>query len=742
MNDISDHFPCLTYFENLTEDKRNEPTFKEYRKKPNHINTGNFLSKLRERNFDHVKDPAINIVNKFEMFDSIFFETYAEEFPLKTSKVIKKNYENPWVNKELKAEIKRKHELHKLYLSKTIPVELYKNFKASLGKKIIKAKREYFSKNLECTANNIKQKWQFLNKVLNRKVTSNISPTTIVADKKSYDNVHEISGKFGEHFSTIGEKVSHNQNSNINPLDYLKNISHDAKFEFQQVSLEDVEKAILSLRNKGCNVNSIPNYIYKISVPIIAPLLKDLINESLQLGVFPSIYNCATVLPLYKSGCRKNMNNYRPISILPTTSKIIEKVVNKQIVNYFDAHSLFSNFQFGFRKKHSTQDTNNLLMEHIYNKLNNKSNILITFLDLKKAFDSVNLDILLAKLKYYGLDDTSLNWFSTYLKNRRLAVRINNHLSDPYPINVSVPQGSILGPTLFNIFINDFEYSHKATSFQYADDTTIISDENDYDKLESATNESLKSINEWLISNKLAPNLFKTVYMLITNKKRREMNIIMNNLKLVEVESYKSLGLLIDNRLSFKNHCTKVANSLSKVNYMLYKNKYFLDLKTKIQLYYSLAYPHLIYNNVIWGNAPSVYLNKVFVAQKRIIRNIIGNNNASASAGLINLKILSVPQIFEHQCILYMYKIRNSTCPQLINLSIEKHQIIHSHNTRRKNDYRTPLFKTAISQNAFSYQGPKFWNSLPPGIKNLHCSNPTFAKIVKNFILGKNDNFS
>ena len=152
-------------------------------------------------------------------------------------------------------------------------------------------------------------------------------------------------------------------------------------------------------------------YIYKISSSVIAPYLKKLINQCLIEGIFPSIYQCATVIPLYKSGCKTNLNNYRPISILPTTSKIIEKIVNRQIVEFFNQNSLFSKFQFGFRKKHSTQYTNNLLLDHIYNKLNDKSNILVTFLDLKKAFDSVNLDILISKLKFYGLDENSLKWF-------------------------------------------------------------------------------------------------------------------------------------------------------------------------------------------------------------------------------------------------------------------------------------------------------------------------------------------
>ena len=593
---------------------------------------------------------------------------------------------------------------------------------------------------MQKTAGNMKQKWQFLNKVLNRKVARNTAPDCIESENCTFEEVPTISTKFTEHFSTVGVKVqaSNSFTSNTNPLEYLNNISHKGKFKFKKVSLTDVEKAILSLENKGCHIDRIPNCIYKISMHIIAPILRKLINESLETGCFPSIYSCATVIPLHKSGSKKDMNNYRPISILPTTSKIIEKIVNFQIVNYFDSNLLFSNFQFGFRKKHSTQDTNSLLLEHIYDKLNSKSNVLVSFLDLKKAFDSVHPDILISKLKFYGLDENALEWFSSYLNKRQLCVRINNHVSDPLPIPVSVPQGSILGPTLFNIFINDFQYCHQGVSFQYADDTSIVFDNNDYQTLESNTNASLNSIHTWLAANKLAPNLFKTVYMLITNKRKCKLNIKMNDVELLQVESYKSLGLILDDKLNFSKHCSKVANNLSRVNYLLAKNKYFLDSKTKIQLYYSLAYPHLTYNNVIWGNAPAIYLNKVLVSQKRIVRNILGSYSASASKGFTSLKILSVPQIFEHQCLLYMYKIQNLHCPLLTALTISSNQISHSYNTRRKTDFRTPLFKLSISQKAFSYQGPKNWNELPPGLKNLKCSQKTFSKITKNYIIERN----
>ena len=356
---------------------------------------------------------------------------------------------------------------------------------------------------------------------------------------------------------------------------------------------------------------------------------------------------------------------------------------------------------------------------------------------LKKAFDCVNIDILLRKLKYYGISETAMRWFTSYLKGRSQCVRIEDHISTTLPVLAGVPQGSVLGPTLFNIYINDFQYAHTGTSFQYADDTTILTENQNFDTLQSNTNRNLLSIYKWLSANLLALNLLKTVYMLITNKSRANLNLTikLNNNVLTQVNSYKSLGLIIDDKLNFSHHCKKVCNSLAKINFMLFRNKYFLDKKSKLLLYYGLAYPHLTYNVALWGNAPAVYLDRVLISQKRVIRSIIGDRSVSATASFIDLEILNIRKIYQHQVIVYMFKIMNDECPALVCNTISMNQISHTYNTRGKNDLRTPFCSLAISQRAFSVQGPSLWNKIPTTLKDSNCTYKTFSKHLKELLV-------
>ena len=223
--------------------------------------------------------------------------------------------------------------------------------------------------------------------------------------------------------------------------------------------------------------------------------------------------------------------------------------------------------------------------------------------------------------------------------------------------------------------------------------------------------------------------------MLISNRKCPEICLKINNQPIKRVNSYKCLGLVIDDKLNFSLHCNKVSGNLARISYILFKNKYYLSKSSKLLIYNSLAYPHLIYNVTIWGTAPKIYLNKVLVSQKRIIRSIMGDRKASATAGFADLKLLNISLIYEHQSLCYMFRIINNDCPSLTINSIKLNQFTHTHNTRQKDDIKIPLCSLSISQKSFSFQGPKMWNSLPPSIRNKSCSNSTFSKIIKNHLI-------
>ena len=733
-SDLSDHFPCVTNFKFPIQAEKLKFILHHYRDNKKEKNINNYVNAVSNIDFDFIDNPSVDIMDKFLTFDSNIFDCYDNSCPIKSYRLSTKRLDNPWISAELREEISQKHNLYNLYISGAVPKELYNNFKSYLKKKIENSKKSYFSRKIEETKGDIRKQWKFLNSIINKKTIANTATSKIEVDGEVFADPSTIPGKINEQFSTVGDNIQSGiVPNNIDPISFLNNIKHNSTFSLRPVTEMEVKEVIMSLKNKSCNINKLPNAMYKAAVNTISKPLSKLINLSLATSTFPSLYKHSFIIPLFKSGCRSNINNYRPISLLATTSKIIEKLINIQILEYFNSNSLFSKYQFGFRKFHNTQDANAMLLENIYKYLNEKSNVLVTFLDLKKAFDSVDQNLLLKKLKFYGFDHSSIKWMSSYLLNRTQSVTYNSITSSSLPVRYGVPQGSVLGPTLFNIFINDFQYAHSAISYQYADDTTIITQSKNFSELEVKTNSNLTSISEWLNANLLAPNTLKTVYMVITNKRRANMNILLNGQTIKEVKSYKCLGLTIDNKLNFHEHCKNVSAKLARVNYIIYRNKFDLNFKSKITLYYSLANPHLLYNCALWANAPACYLNKVLVSQNKIIRNL-WIDSCPTSEKFSHLGILTIKELYVHQCLIYYFQIKNMACPELVRHLIPFTVSAHNYNTRNSFNVR-PNFNLAISQKALSFQAPTLWNQMPANLQELECSKRTFSKRVRKSIL-------
>ena len=349
----------------------------KFRDLKNCNNTPRFIDELSKINFDFVYDSELDLEAKFEKFVLLFWNCYNECFPLKTKQVSSKRLINRWLTPEIRKEINRKHEMYKLKLQGDIPNEMYAKFNSYVNKLIFRAKKDYFSNKLDEINGDMRKHWKFLNEITNRNPKRN-SISNIETDHEILSSTPPIAKNFNSHFSKIGYKIQSGIQSTTDPLEYLNNIKHNCKFKFNVISVQKIENIIKSLKNKSSDCNTIPNKIYKLAAPIISLPLQVLINQSLIEGIFPSQFKCAIVVPIFKAGSKKSMNNYRPISILHTISKIIEKIVNEQILDYFNSNSLFTQFQFDFRKKHSTQDANNLMLDFVYKKLNSKSNIIIT----------------------------------------------------------------------------------------------------------------------------------------------------------------------------------------------------------------------------------------------------------------------------------------------------------------------------------------------------------------------------
>ena len=278
---------------------------------------------------------------------------------------------------------------------------------------------------------------------------------------------------------------------------------------------------------------------------------------SIYKGEVPSALKIAKVIPIYKKGDKGEYGNYRPISLLPTFSKIYEKIIHKRLYSYVINRSIIYESQYGFRQGHSTVNAISELIENIIEGFDKQESTLAVFLDLSKAFDTIDHSILLKKLEFYGIRGKALDWFVSYLKNRQQFVSLDGHNSETLDIKCGVPQGSVLGPLLFIIYTNDLPHTLKhSKSILFADDTNLFKTSKDISELFNHVNSDLKVITEWFYSNHLSLNTTKTHYVLFTLTKHNttSQHIYLGGTLIERKQYVRFLGILVDDKLSWKYH--------------------------------------------------------------------------------------------------------------------------------------------------------------------------------------------
>ena len=458
-------------------------------------------------------------------------------------------------------------------------------------------------------------------------------------------------------------------------------------------------------------------------------MLTHLFNLSITKGIVPKELKIGKV---YKNENCMLVNNFRPVSVLPLFSKILERLMYSWILSFFNKHNLFYKYQFGFRERHGTAIALIVLIDKIMSALNEGDYVLGVFLDLSKAFDTVDHNILLMKLYKYGSKGVAYDWIKSYLEERKQYVSFNKHDSSTMDIKCGVPQGSILGPLLFLIYVNDLSnVSSILFILLFADDTNVFVTGKNLSTLFTTMNSELVRLSEWMNVNKLSLNVKKTKYMVFCTKKPSViLNDIVLNCEIKEkVEHFKFLGVHIDSKLKWSYHIQFIRKKMSKGIGILYRAKDYLKYDTLLTLYYSFIYPYIVYCIEVKGNLVSL-----LKLQKRVLRIIKSVPTKTDSAPLFReLGILSVFKV-------YMIKLAVVTFKSYYGFSIESIkelftdvQSVHDRDTRQSRKYYVPFTRKEIVRKSFKYRAAKLWNNLFD-ILEINCSVACFKHYVKSYL--------
>ena len=456
--------------------------------------------------------------------------------------------------------------------------------------------------------------------------------------------------------------------------------------------------------SKDCD--DITMYVISNVIVSIAKPLAHIFNLSFSCRVIPDHMKIAKIIPIFKNGQKTEFTNYRPISILSQFSKILEKLFILRLEKCIDANKILPDSQYGFIPGMSTVHAAAELVEHISSAIDSQSCCAGVFIDLKKAFDTVGHELLVEKLNVYGIRGVANKWLQDYLANRKQYVVINDDCSDLLDMTCGVPQGSVLGPIMFIIYINDIcNVSDVVKCVLFANDTNIFCSERNLTDLQLTLNLELGKLFVWFSVNKLSLNVSKTNYILFRNRSADTyLNIRINTINVTRVQSSKCLGIIIDENLNWKPHIQLVKSKLSKTLSIIYKASKLINYEGMLTLYCSLFLPCLTYCCEIWGNTYATNVNCIYVIQKKVVR-IIHHEKRLAHTNCLykQMHSLKFQDLVNYRTAIIMFKLYYGELPTLLQSRFRRSHNIH--NSRSRNTFIVRYSRTNLKAMCISVWG-------------------------------------
>ncbi|PNF44137.1 hypothetical protein B7P43_G03190, partial [Cryptotermes secundus] len=617
--------------------------------------------------------------------------------------------------------------------------DYYSKYCKILNKVIVLAKKNSYDNYIRKSHNELKSTWKIINSE-----TGRISKRNDLQDLIKKCKNQNAAEQINDYFISIGNKLINRDNgkhSNILDTEFLPYmrqaiLNNYPKIHNKPSTPKEIEKIIKAFKTKdSCGYDQISMRIIKLSAPYISYPLSYICNKILQCGVFPDRLKYSVVKPIHKKGDKSTLANYRPISLLTSFSKIVERVMYNRLINHLMKYNIISPNQYGFQENLSTDNAIYTLINATLTALNNKLKVKGLFCDVEKAFDCVNHNILLHKLEIYGITGVSKKLYSQYLKDRYQCVSLKDSItfssitSNWSKLQHGVPQGSVLGPLLFLLYINDLPQAtvDTALSVLFADDTSLIVMDKSPDIMEAKLNASLINIDKWFKSNLLSINLLKTFTMqfITKNSVPTKASNSYDISDLVEASHLKFLGLEVDNILSWNIHIDSVINKLATVCFMIISVRPYMSGSSLVKIYHSLFHSILSYGIIFWGQATNT--KKLFLIQKKAVRLMTGYSNRHSCRNLFRqLGILPLKSQYIYSVLLFVSK--NS---KLFTTNHDAHNL----QTRQRSNLYLPTSTLTLYQKGVYFTGIKLFNNLPLEIKGMVGKYKQFKISLRRYLI-------
>ena len=688
-----------------------------------------------------IPDPDLALHHLATVFNNI-----TDKFaPFKRLRI--KNRSNPWFTNVLSTELHARDRAWRAARKskRDTDWQVFRRLRNKCRLLTTKAKSEYYFSSLVESEKNPSKFWKIVSSLNSGPAPA--LPHSINTEAGPITDKHLMCNFFNQHFIAAGNQTERSENTGVvyvsAPDSSISTVEENREiFSFKEFTMSEVlfELSHIDVSKSTGEDNMVPSLL-KLAAPLIAQSVTNIFNMSVASGTIPIVWKSAHVSPLFKGGDASVVNNYRPISKLSCLAKILETLIKRQLCSFLTINNILNTSQSGFRPGHSTITATSLVINDITTELDRKQKCAAIFIDLAKAFDTVDHAILVKKLASIGLDSMACSWFQNYLTNRTQAITVGDVKSNFLEVRKGVPQGSILGPILFTIYINDISKNiHHCKSHFYADDTVLYTSAPTSSEAIAYLQSAFYSIQNALEGLKLSLNVGKTKYILFSNKTKTETSgpiLSLSGAHIEQVSTYKYLGIWLDEDFSFKTHITNLAKKIKPKIGFLYRNRSCFSKANRKRVIQATIMPILDYGDILYMHTTDSNLKSLDTIYHSALRFITGANFRTHHCTLYtSVEWSSLALRRKQHLTLFTYKALIGKLP--LYLTTLLNPFTSSYGTRSQDKFllKVPKTKTKLGDTAFRVYAPCIWNEFQMKFKlDTLVSLPVFKRFLADHIV-------